>query len=1061
MNSPPRQHPSAATLEAFGQGRLGSQEAQALEEHLRSCAVCCRQLIQLPDDYLVRGLRQAAALPPATPLPRDGTVDDRLAVRCPNPACGKAAVLPGSYRGQTVRCGRCGQKFRLSSPPRGASKVLWSTSAAAGPARIGRFVIQARLGSGGFGDVYRAHDPRLDRDVALKVPRPGMLNTPDRVERFLREARAAARLNHPRIVSVHEAGQDGDQYYIASAFIPGCTLADAVAGGPLDCRRAARLVAELADALAYAHSLGIVHRDVKPANVMLDEQDQPHLTDFGLAHRQDLAGRLTQDGAILGTPAYMAPEHARGGAAEAQPASDQYGLGAVLFELLTGRPPFEGDPPALLYQAVHTEPTPPRRLNPAVRADLETVCLKALAKEPAARYAGCRELGDDLRRWLGGEPIKARPLGPVERCLRWCRRERKLVAAAAAVAACLLVAAGVTVAAAHLVASAGRDRDALAEQARQDQAREEARGRHVDEHARLIRDAQAALDRRQYDDAIAAAERAAAVPDVGDERVEEARELAEKARVARADSVLAGKETQRLWDGYRQALANGRQALAQKDFDAAAKAFGLARAVEPKLVARDRLKLEECQADRRLQEVEKARADAQVARGPRPPLEDPELADLWNDWKQALADGQAAQAKGDFAQAEKHFRQALKREPRLVAGGKLRPEDCRADARLKDLTTDRQTRCRKLVREGNGLFGTLRYEQALDRARAALDVDDADQGAQDLLKKAGERLWAMALGRLDFDGAGTFADKVLASLPNDADASKWKKTTRELAAKHAARLRQIADEDRRRKELLNTLTEAHAEQFQAVVQEAMLEDAFRTTVDDLSVSANVERREVRHRLRTISRLLWPLAVARQEALIARFVTEQVLEAFPDDDDALKWQRVNAALFAVDVALVNNAVRYQAALEEALLRNHVREEQREMTRAALAARRGGPAVVAQPIVVGSGLFSRRSTPAGPGPVAGGPAPAAPAGGPRAETAHPAPPTNPPMTATHAMQPTKAPPPPPPVTKPSSPPPPAPHHPGPDKPKDEKPKPPHSGANEPPPKPSSGKADPKKN
>jgi len=219
------------------------------------------------------------------------------ALQCPNPDCGKKIQSIKSLEGKRIRCGKCGQAFRAGSA--GAED---SITEAGVPKTIGRFQIGEQLGAGAFGAVYRAHDSQLDREIALKLPHAGTLTTPARVQRFLREARAAAQLRHPAIVPVYEAGQHGEQLYIASAFIAGKPLSDAIDPDGEPCERAARLVRELAEALAYAHEQGIVHRDVKPDNVMLDEQDRPHLMDFGLASRQEQSEKLTHDGAILGTP---------------------------------------------------------------------------------------------------------------------------------------------------------------------------------------------------------------------------------------------------------------------------------------------------------------------------------------------------------------------------------------------------------------------------------------------------------------------------------------------------------------------------------------------------------------------------------------------------------------------------------------------------------------------------------------------------------------------------------------------------------------------------------------
>lgn len=304
--------------------------------------------------------------------------------------------------------------------------------------RIGRFEIRTALGEGAFGRVYRAHDPQLDREIALKVAKPEQMNTPQRIERFLREAKAAAQLRHPHIVPVYDAGQDGSHYYIAAAFIEGQTLEAAIDHSRLNFQQAAQIVRHLAEALAYAHALGIVHRDVKPANVMLDAKGQPLLMDFGLAARKEGAEKLTQAGAILGTPLYMAPEQAKGQTGDPLPASDQYSLGVMLYELLCGQTPFVGPPEVVIINHLQVEPKSPRRVDRRVPRDLETICLKCLEKEPTKRYADCQALADDLRRWLDGEPIRARRLHWTERTWRWTRRNPALAGSLAAVFVLLL-----------------------------------------------------------------------------------------------------------------------------------------------------------------------------------------------------------------------------------------------------------------------------------------------------------------------------------------------------------------------------------------------------------------------------------------------------------------------------------------------------------------------------------------------------------------------------------------------------------------------------------------------
>jgi WD40 repeat protein/tRNA A-37 threonylcarbamoyl transferase component Bud32 len=333
-----------------------------------------------------------------------------------------------------------------------------SPEVSAGPEKIGRFQIRRRLGAGAFGTVYQAHDPVLEREVALKVPRAATLDSPERIERFLRDAKSAACLQHPHIVAVFDSGHDGTQYYIALAYIEGQTLADVIAGEKFllegGWQRPVEIVRQLAEALGYAHSMGIVHRDVKPANIMVDGQGRPHLLDFGLAHQQGRGGitpeaesstgsdaTLTRAGAIMGTAAYMAPEHAAGQKGEAQPASDQYSLGVVLYELLCGVRPFSGPTRVLLFNVKNQEPPRPCSLVPDLPADLEAICLKAMAKKPAERYIGCQELANDLRRWSEGAETQARPWSPRERLLRWCRRKPALAITGGVAALGLFIAA--------------------------------------------------------------------------------------------------------------------------------------------------------------------------------------------------------------------------------------------------------------------------------------------------------------------------------------------------------------------------------------------------------------------------------------------------------------------------------------------------------------------------------------------------------------------------------------------------------------------------------------------
>ena len=314
-------------------------------------------------------------------------------------------VEPFSRTGSSVRAaGRwTGSSTSASVAGPSDSRVSNVSLGSASGVDLGRFRLLDILGEGQHATVYRAYDPVLERDVAFKVPRRGLIKTAKALERFLGEAKALARLRHPRIVPVFEAGCAGKRHYIVMALIEGRSLADRIAEGSLPVRRAAEIVADLAEALAYAHAEGIVHRDVKPANIRLDERDAVHLMDFGIAYRPESGEVALPPGRILGTPAYIAPEQAQGGQAEVQPASDQYSLGVVLYELLCGQPPFCGPPSYVLFHTIHHEPSSPHTLDPNIPRSVAAICLKALAKRPERRYASCQKFADDLRGWLAGE----------------------------------------------------------------------------------------------------------------------------------------------------------------------------------------------------------------------------------------------------------------------------------------------------------------------------------------------------------------------------------------------------------------------------------------------------------------------------------------------------------------------------------------------------------------------------------------------------------------------------------------------------------------------------------
>src|SRR2546421_3764646 len=325
--------------------------------------------------------------------------------------CVLEAAISGAVAGGDDP-GRPASSMRATTPDDVAPASQKTARAAELLGELGDYELLEEIGRGGQGVVFRARQKSLNRTVALKIISLGQWASKAHLKRFRLEAEAAARLEHPGIVPIHEVGERDGSCYFSMKFVEGGQLDEVARREPMPPRRGAELIAKVARTVHYAHEHGILHRDIKPGNILLDAKGEPHLTDFGLARLVESESSVTQTLDVLGTPSYMAPEQAAGNNAAVSSATDVYGLGAVLYQLLTGQPPFAG---GTTYETIKllldTEPRPPRLVNPKIDRDLSTICLKCLEKDPKRRYASSLALAEDLERWLKHEPIRARRTG--------------------------------------------------------------------------------------------------------------------------------------------------------------------------------------------------------------------------------------------------------------------------------------------------------------------------------------------------------------------------------------------------------------------------------------------------------------------------------------------------------------------------------------------------------------------------------------------------------------------------------------------------------------------------